>query len=91
MIEEPTDGARIGSEYFPRSITANDKCAVWSGPKGLQYITTDGTQSAVITTTATGAPILGTRIAGTTVELVIRAPASEGGGVYTAPLPGPCL
>jgi hypothetical protein len=83
------------SAYYPRGIAATAKCAFYASPRGLEYMSADGTGFGVLAPKAQGevvsvvAPVPQSGIV-THAYFVVRDSIGAGGGIYRVGVPSSC-
>ena len=77
-----------GSLALRRSLIAAGRCAIFTSELGVEWMGQD--QKGGVVVRASSAPILGVTADASTVYYSVYAAASEGGGIYRAPLPDAC-
>ena len=102
LIDEPGDalaGTQAGSGYLPRSVTLAGQCGFYASPKGIEFISIDGTKSGwLVDLQKSGLPAASLRTYQAKDGLYVYyalyadldAAAGAGGGVWRARVPARC-
>jgi len=89
LLDRALVGTTIEGEYFPPGLAANDKCVFWSDAEGVNYQVLAGGAGGRVSALSATIPYITT--SGTDVHFVVRESIANGGAVFRADVPGPCL
>ncbi len=98
LIDEPGNlaGTKVDASYLPRGVTIAGSCVFYSSPKGIEYVSTDGTFSGwLVDHPPSGGPAVSLRTLNTAIYYALYAASDDapntGGGVWRAAVPKRCL
>lgn len=82
--------------YLPRSVTIAGRCGFYSSPKGIEYVSIDGTINGwLVDLKGTSGPAVSLRTYGSDIYYALYAvedpTPNVGGGVFRVPVPARCL
>ncbi len=99
VIDEPGNlGGTVvpPTSYVPRGVTLAGKCGFYSSPKGIEYVSTDGTFNGwLVDLQGTGGPAVSLRTYAKDIYYALftetDAAPNVGGGVFRVPVPARCM